>query len=78
MQKFAVTTRELVDARRRLQRRLELLSDFECAQLLRLFDDVSAGERYWGDDIREALQRARKAALTAAEQRRRAADPLSS
>jgi SagB-type dehydrogenase family enzyme len=38
-------------AREELGRRLDLLSEFECAHLLGLFDDVSVGERYWEDEI---------------------------
>jgi SagB-type dehydrogenase family enzyme len=34
-----------------LARRLELLSEYECAQLLRLFDEVTVGQRFWEDGI---------------------------
>lgn len=34
-----------------LQQRLGLLSDFECDQLVRLFDDVTVGRRFWEDEI---------------------------
>jgi len=39
------------DVRGELQRRLDLLSDFECSQLLRLFDNVSVGQRFWEHEI---------------------------
>jgi SagB-type dehydrogenase family enzyme len=39
------------DPRRELERLLAILSEFECAQLVRLFDDVSVGRRYWEDEI---------------------------
>ncbi len=38
-------------ARQELESRLDLLSEFECAQLLRLFDDVTVGQRFWETEI---------------------------